>query len=145
DLFEYKALVFYPANDDTKFCIRDGTSGDVYLSTHNNVRFLLTRYNRTRLGNVTDEPETSLVPKIKQAISEIDTENQCDRLKKIDGKLNGALSEFSSVAVIMCARKFVWYVLGYRYFQAAWTNSVDVPTTHESDYSSKCGKIVVFP
>ncbi|KAH7715847.1 hypothetical protein AAVH_16760 [Aphelenchoides avenae] len=146
DLYDYKALVFYAAKDGTEYCIRNGTRADVYSAMHHNVRFLVARYNRTVLTDATGETNvTSFVPRIQQAFSEIVSENQCDRLKKIEGKLNGALSEFNAVAVIKCARKFVWYELGYRYFQAAWTNSVDIPSEHESDYSSKCGRIVLFP
>lgn len=54
NFYDYKALVFYPANDDTEYCIRNGTGGDLYSSMHNNIRFLVARYDRSQLNNVTD-------------------------------------------------------------------------------------------
>ncbi|KAH7715855.1 hypothetical protein AAVH_16769 [Aphelenchoides avenae] len=121
NLYDYKALVFYPANDGTEYCIRNGTGGDLYSSMHNNVRFLLARYDQAQLFNITERVMGSTV--------------------------DAALRKFRAVIAIKCARKFVWYELGYRYFQAAWTNAVAIPTSYPSanDYSYKCGNTVVFP
>lgn len=59
--------------------------------------------------------------------------------------VGAALSKFRAVVAIKCAKKFVWYELGYRYFEAAWTNAVTISSSHGNEYSFKCGTTLVFP
>ncbi|KAH7711170.1 hypothetical protein AAVH_21529 [Aphelenchoides avenae] len=57
--------------------------------------------------------------------------------------LNATTSAFS---VVRCGYEFVWYELSYKYFPAANSTSPYVLTTHaNSDYSSNCGQIILFP
>ncbi|KAH7711175.1 hypothetical protein AAVH_21534 [Aphelenchoides avenae] len=52
----------------------------------------------------------------------------------------------TAFVVVRCGYEFVWYELGYKYFPAANSTSPYVLTTHaNSDYSSNCGQIILFP
>lgn len=81
---------------------------------------------------------------IYACFSDLKAPNLCNRLTLLIYQTYEPLKRFNVVAIAKCARKFIWYELAYRYFQAAWTNSFAIPITPDSDYSSNCGMIVLF-
>lgn len=57
-------------------------------------------------------------------------------------------SGFRAFAAFRCARRFVWYELGWTYFEAYWTNSEFIlnSTNWATSWDKGlCGTIVLFP
>lgn len=53
--------------------------------------------------------------------------------------------EFTAVLVIRCAYEFVWYELGWRYYEAAATTSEYVVSRYDGDYNDACGQLIFLP
>lgn len=93
--------------------------------------------------NKLDEDDLKIITKYA-CFSASKEPNLCNRLTQIIYQTHEPLNEFYVIVVVKCARMFIWYELAYRYFQAAWTNSYEIPFTQDSDYKSNCGMLVLF-
>ncbi|KAH7717989.1 hypothetical protein AAVH_14577 [Aphelenchoides avenae] len=60
--------------------------------------------------------------------------------------LTDSTNGFYAVVVFQCARRFVWYELGWRYYQAyATTSDYVIRFEQSSPWDNNCGAIVFFP
>lgn len=67
---KYKALAFFPAYDESEYCIRNTTNDGFYWSAYNNVRYVVARYSPTQLdaaNRMWRQNVSSAASKIQQA------------------------------------------------------------------------------
>ncbi|KAH7711173.1 hypothetical protein AAVH_21532 [Aphelenchoides avenae] len=149
--FSNKNITFYSVamltyNDNGKSCKK--SNEDSVYGTHEHVTYLaqpdfgdkLRPYKTDLLGKY----EQKILDKTFSSTSNDLCETAAMALQDVLGlRVNETASALVAVA---CGYKFVWYELGYAYFPAANSTSPYTLTTRQnSDYSSKCGQIVLFP
>ncbi|KAH7687784.1 hypothetical protein AAVH_40663, partial [Aphelenchoides avenae] len=81
-----------------------------------------------------------------------ETQNLCkaakDEIEKaVNKKVFGLKDWFSGLVAVRCGREFVWYELGYRYFNVGRTAGpkFTLVSTNDGTYNSNCGQAFLFP
>lgn len=76
-------------------------------------------------------------------------DNLCYRVKEVDDYTRGKLinANFRALVALRCARRFVWYELGWHFYEAYWTSSNDVfhYNDRRDDWGNSCGTFVFMP
>lgn len=105
-----------------------------------NARFTLIRSKGELVWNTIFKEKTDdLCGQVKKATANTELTRKGAVLCSTDDPACGG---FTAVVAVRCAFEFVWYELGWRYYEAAATTSEYVLSRYDGEYNDACGQLI---